>query len=184
VVFLTFDDGPDSRWTPEVLRALGEFGAQATFFVVGALVDRYPTIVASAAAQGHAIGTHGYSHTNLSTLIPAEIADELADGKAAVEEATGRTVMCMRPPYGSTAAVVRNTAAAMGLDYWLWTVDPQDWSRPGATTIANRVIASVRPGSVVLLHDGGGDRAQTVAALRVILESLDKRGYRFARLPC
>jgi peptidoglycan/xylan/chitin deacetylase (PgdA/CDA1 family) len=183
-IYLTFDDGPDPRWTPEVLRALEEFGAEATFFVVGTLADRYPDLVASAASQGHAVGIHGYSHTDLGTLSPPEITAELAAARAVVEATTGRPVVCMRPPYGTSAPVVRDVAASMQLDYWMWTVDPWDWKRPGALTISSRVIGSARPGSVVLLHDGGGDRSQTVAALRTILSSLTARGYIFARLPC
>lgn len=183
-VYFTFDDGPDSTWTPLVLEVLARHNARATFFVVGSYVDAYPAVVAEAATRGHSVGVHGYDHIALTRLSTSGIADQLTRANDAIERATGKRTTCMRPPYGAVNATVRDVAASLGFTVWMWSVDPWDWSGISAETIASRVVAAIQPGSVVILHDGGGNRSRTVAALDLILPELSRRGYQFLPLPC
>jgi peptidoglycan-N-acetylglucosamine deacetylase len=172
-VYLTFDDGP-SPYTDRVLRVLTQHHATATFFELGAQQERYPAVAARVRSQGSRIGNHTYDHRNLTTLTATGVRNEIARGPAAV---------CVRPPYGATDALVRRVIADRHQRQVLWTVDPQDWARPGAAAIRARVLAGARAGSIVLLHDGGGDRSQTLAALPGILDELARRGYAVAALP-
>jgi peptidoglycan/xylan/chitin deacetylase (PgdA/CDA1 family) len=183
-IYLTFDDGPNPTWTPKVLEVLARYNARATFFVLGANVDAYPWIAANIAAAGHAIGNHSYTHANLGVLGWSSVDSELSSTQDAIRRATGRSTRCVRPPYGSVNGTVRGVASDLGLDIWLWDVDPRDWSRPGTWAIANNVLSNAAPNRVVLMHDGGGERSQTVAALETILAELSARGYRFEALPC
>jgi peptidoglycan-N-acetylglucosamine deacetylase len=182
VVYLTFDDGPSPVYTPQVLDLLGRYGARATFFVVGRNVQAYPALVRQELRGGHGLGNHTFTHADLRRLGPAGFASEVGRTTRALRQATGAAVRCLRPPYRGVDATVERRAGALGLRVVLWNVDPRDWSRPGAAMIAARVVDRTRAGDVVLLHDGGGDRAQTVAALRRVLPALAARGFRFAAL--
>jgi peptidoglycan/xylan/chitin deacetylase (PgdA/CDA1 family) len=184
ILYLTLDDGPHPTYTVQILDTLERYGARATFFMVGTNVDTYPHIAARVVAAGHVVANQSYSHPQFSLLTQAEIEDQLSRAQTAIWNATGTLPTCMRPPYGTVSATVRDAAASLGLDVWLWTVDPRDWSRPGVAAIVDNVIANAGPGSVVLMHDGGGDRSQTVAALDQILSHFSGRNYRFLPLPC
>lgn len=175
VIYLTFDDGPDPVWTPQVLRLLTKYGAKATFFQLGDMVTAHPGLQTRVRAAGHTIGSHSISHP-LLTLVPS--------ARRRHEIAGGPVSHCFRPPYGATNAQVSAEIRAAGMAEILWTVDPRDWDRPGAAAIAHRVLSRAHPGGIVLLHDGGGHRAQTVAALDRILKVLKRRGYSFPALTC
>ena len=175
MVYLTFDDGPDPRWTPQVLDLLEQHNAKATFFVLAENAGRNPDLVRRARAAGHAIGNHSVSHKNLTKLSAARLHAEVAGGVAS---------RCFRPPYGATNAKVRTEIKRDGMKQVLWDVDPDDWQRPGAATIASRILTAVHSGDVVLMHDGGGNRSQSVTALSRVLSVLEARGYTFAALPC
>lgn len=183
-LYLTFDDGPDSVWTPIIRGILARYGAKATFFVIGQQVDAMPWLTAANAAESHAIGIHTYRHSLLTLLPRSAVWDELASAQGAIVDSTGKSTNCFRPPYGAINATVAEVAASQGLTTWLWTVDPGDWRRPGVQAIVDNVRATAGPGSIVLLHDGGGDRSQTAAALEQILADFSRRGYRFLPLPC
>lgn len=178
VAYLTFDDGPDRRYTPEVLALLRRYDARATFFMIGSQARANPGLVTTVRRQGHAIGNHTYSHPWLNRLPASAVRDQLRRTDAVL----GRTT-CMRPPGGFVHETVRSVARAEGKRVTLWTVDPADWRRPGAARITASVLGSTRPGSVILLHDGGGSRTQTVAALSGVLSQLSAQGYRFEKLP-
>lgn len=178
VVYLTFDDGP-SGYTPAVLRLLAAYNAKATFFVIGSQASANPSTIRSIRAAGHAVANHTWSHPSLTGLSASAITSQLSRTDAAL----GFTAKCVRPPYGATNSTVARTISGMGKKSVLWSVDPQDWARPGSSTIANRILSTVRPGSIVLMHDGGGDRSQTVAALSTVLSSLKAKGYTFAAVP-
>jgi len=178
VVYLTFDDGPSASGTPQVLALLAEYGAQATFFMVGSQAQAAPDLVAQVRAAGHAVGNHTYHHPWLTNLSDSGIGQEITSTSRAV----GGT-SCLRPPGGFVDARVRSVAASLGQSLVMWTVDPQDWRRPGAAAIAGAVLDRATSGSIVLLHDGGRDRSQTVAALRTILATLSARGDVFRTLP-
>ncbi|MGW1178837.1 polysaccharide deacetylase family protein [Kitasatospora sp. NPDC002543] len=182
VVYLTFDDGPSPAYTPKVLATLARYGVRATFFEIGQNVAAHPSVTAQVAKQGHSVQNHSWSHPDLRKLSAAALDSQLADTDRAIRAQTGRTPSCLRPPYGAVNGTVRSKASALGKQVVLWSVDPADWSRPGTAAIRSRVLNNVRPGSVVLMHDGGGDRSQTVAALPTIISTLKARGYGFATL--
>jgi peptidoglycan-N-acetylglucosamine deacetylase len=182
VVHLTFDDGPSPEWTPRVLELLARYRARATFFVLGSGAAAYPELVRQAFAAGHGIGNHTWSHRRLTGLDGDELAAEVSATSAAIQRATGVPVRCLRPPYATVDAASAARVKALGLHLVLWDVDTNDYLRPGAAVIAGRVLGRVRSGDVVLLHDGGGDRRQTVAALEPLLAALAARGFRFNAL--
>ena len=176
VVYLTFDDGPHPEYTPQVLDVLARHDARATFFVVGGLAQAYPALIERMAAEGHTIANHTWNHEDLAGL-----------SRSAFDETVGRTeallgdlaTPCLRPPYASVGVNTREWAAAHGLSLMMWDASPQDWLRPAATEIADHLVQWARPGVVILLHDGGGDRSRTVQGLDMALERLADRGLRF-----
>lgn len=182
VVALTFDDGPQPVFTPQVLDVLERYGVPATFFCIGSQVQKYPEIVRRTFEEGNDIGNHTWSHPYLTTLSPDAIRWQLSSTSAVIEQATGVEPTLFRPPYGATNATVRSIAAQLGLVQAEWTIDTRDWQRPGVTTIVSTVFNEVRPGSIILLHDGGGDRSQTVQALPRIIRGLQQRGFTFTTL--
>jgi peptidoglycan-N-acetylglucosamine deacetylase len=174
VVYLTFDDGP-SEYTPAILNILRATGSTATFFEVGFRQAKRPAVAAQVRAQGSNIGNHTYSHPDLTALTPAQIRWELARGPRS---------RCVRPPFGATNPRVHQIVTQQGLREVLWTTDTLDWNRPGTTQIVTRATGpSVQAGSIVLMHDGGGDRSQTVAALPKIISTLQQRGYVIRHIP-
>jgi peptidoglycan/xylan/chitin deacetylase (PgdA/CDA1 family) len=175
VLYLTFDDGPDPHWTPQLLALLARYGITATFFEVGSQVRDHPQTAAAVRAAGQHVGNHTSHHAKLTDLRGARLRAEIHGG---VADAT-----CLRPPYGSVDAAVRKAAAAAGQEVVLWTVDTDDWARPGVPAIEHHLLHDVRPGKIVLMHDGGGDRRETLRALRAVLPTLIARGYRFAPVP-
>jgi peptidoglycan/xylan/chitin deacetylase (PgdA/CDA1 family) len=179
-VYLTFDDGPSSTYTPKVLSILRKYGVKAVFFEVGQNVSWYPSITRNLRYYGMKIGNHTWSHPNLTTLSTASVTWQLNK----MESVLGYRPRCVRPPYGAYNSRISSIIANRGQRLILWTVDPRDWSRPGTWTIVNRVLANVRDGSRILLHDGGGDRSQTVAALDILIPKLRARGYVIGLMAC
>jgi peptidoglycan-N-acetylglucosamine deacetylase len=182
VVHLTFDDGPTPAWTPRVLELLARYRAQATFFVLGRSAAAHPELVRQEFAAGHGVANHTWSHRRLTGLSDDQLAAEVSSTSAAIQRATGAPVGCFRPPYATVDAASTGHVRALGLRLTLWDIDTHDWLRPGAGVIADRVLSRVRSGDVVLMHDGGGDRSQTVAALEQVLATLSARGFRFTAL--
>ena len=181
-VALTFDDGP-SPWTLPTLAALARAGVHATFFTVGEEVAAHPDLVRAEVAAGMSVQDHTWDHADLTHLDTAARDAELERAADAIRAATGRTPSCFRPPYGATNASVVSDAARLGLAQVLWNVDPSDYLRPGVATITARVLASADGrGLLVGIHDGGGDRSETVAALPAIISGLRARGYQFVTL--
>ncbi|TQM64052.1 polysaccharide deacetylase family protein [Humibacillus xanthopallidus] len=179
-VYFTFDDGPHATWTPKMLAVLRKYGAKAVFFEVGQNVSWYPSITRSLRYYGMKIGNHTWSHPNLTLLSTASVTWQLNK----MESALGYRPRCVRPPYGATNSRIATIIANRGQRQILWTVDPRDWARPGTWTIVNRVLANVRPGSRILMHDGGGDRSQSVAALDILIPKLRARGYVIGLMAC
>lgn len=179
-VYLTFDDGPDPRWTPQVLDILRRHGIKAVFFEVGSSVAAHPDLVRRVRREGHLIGNHTWSHASLTALRGRAIRSQLDR----TERALGERPRCVRPPYGAHDARVDKVIRSRGQRVMLWSVDPQDWARPGVDRIVRRVLRQVEPGARILMHDGGGDRSQTVAALERVIVRLQARGYRFGLLDC
>jgi peptidoglycan/xylan/chitin deacetylase (PgdA/CDA1 family) len=183
-VALTFDDGPDPRFTPAVLDALAEHGAPATFFLVGRHVRQHPALVRRIASAGHTIGSHTFDHIPASQLNHKALSSQVADGKDAVEQVTGESCRYFRPPRGELTVDLVRVVREQQLETWLWSVDTRDYL---AETTGEQILEHVNrvsPGGVVLLHDGLADRAvgsdpdrsRTVAAVPGILEILRTRG--------
>ncbi len=185
VVYLTFDDGPHPTWTPRVLELLELYNAPATFFVLGESATRYPEIVERMVAEGHQAENHTFDHVWLDRAPRDLFISQVTAADDALHAAAGGRVdpiACLRPPYAAMNEHTRDLAAELGKSVVLWSVDTQDWRRPGVGQIVSHVLSNVRPGSIVLMHDGGGDRSQTVGALGAILDGLAARGYTFGLL--
>ena len=175
VLFLTFDDGPDPTWTPQVLATLAKYGAHATFFELGEMQSEHAGLRDQVLAAGNAIGSHSISHPQLTRLSAAQRHHQIFDGPRST---------CFRPPYGATNAKVRADIKAAGMVQVLWDVDPRDWARPGTGVIVHNILTHAKSGRIVLMHDGGGNRAQTVAALEQVLPVLKAQGYTFPAMNC
>ena len=184
VVALTFDDGPDPRWTPQILKILRAEHVPATFFVVGQQAQQHQALVRQEMQDGDVVGNHTYSHKDLSKIGTFHAQAEILAGSAVIEGITGRRPILFRSPYGkgdmSAGKVGADQLANdLGEHAVSWNNDPADWSRPGVSAIESRVASSIQERSVVLLHDGGGDRAQTIAALPAVIQKLKAQGYLF-----
>jgi peptidoglycan-N-acetylglucosamine deacetylase len=183
-VALTFDDGPWPGATDRILAILRRLHVAATFFMVGHQVDAYPGIVRRVAASGLEIGNHSFDHPEgFAALSDERINSEMADTNTLLAN-LGVTPTAFRPPGGSYDDGVVATARAQGMRTVLWDVDPRDWvSGVAPKLIVSNVLHKVRPGSIVLLHDGGGDAQHTIKALPDIIERLRARGYDFVTIP-
>ena len=185
LVALTFDDGPDPTWTPQILAILKSKGVPGTFFDVGMNALHSPDLVQQEVAQGGVVADHTYSHLDLTEIPQWRAKLEIAAGQWVIHGITGRTPTLFRSPYGaaeladSQSATHRDLAASLGMQPVGWNVDPYDWSQPGVSQIVSTVIGAQGRNLVVLLHDGGGNRAQTVAALPSMIDGLRARGYQF-----
>lgn len=189
-VTITFDDGPDPTWTPRVLDLLKARGLKAAFFVIGRNAEQYPKLVERIVAEGHEIGNHTYSHGNLAEMPEWRWRLELDSTERLIETITGYSTTLFRPPYNADStpsdvaelAPLRFAEQELGYTIVLETIDPQDWARPGADAIVQRVKDQRSKGNIILLHDAGGDRAQTLAALPRLLDWLEERGDRVVPL--
>lgn len=175
-VALTFDDGP-SPYTAHLLNLLRAQRVKATFCVVGTQVQQYPKIVARIAREGHALCNHSWHHElDLGRQPIPAIQANLARTNAAIRRAApGAVIRYYRQPGGQWTPNVVAVAKTLGMTPLGWSVDPSDWRKPAAGTITKRVLRATRAGSIVLLHDGGGDRSGTMAACRTIVPALKKR---------
>ena len=174
---LTFDDGPDPRFTPEVLDLLDRYEAKATFFVLGSSAERYPELIAETVDRGHTIANHTWAHDDLTALSH----DEFIGTVGRTADLLGPVAAdCLRPPGGRLDEDTTAWAAELGLRLELWTVDTRDWEQPGVDSITAKVFQGAAPGAVVLMHDGGGDRSQSVAALALVLSDLTAAGWGFS----
>ncbi len=183
-VAITFDDGPDSSWTPKILDILKEKGVTATFFMVGANMEKHPDIVKRIVHEGHTIGIHTYTHPNMALISEERAYLEFNATQRLIESLTGLSTILFRPPYNADTnphepAELVPVRLAQKLGYMTATedIDPEDWSKPGVAAMVEKVkIDRQQGGSVVLLHDAGGDRRQTVEALPRIIDYLRVRG--------
>ena len=186
IVYLTFDDGPHASYTLPMLDILSRYDAFATFFVLGVQVQRFPEVLERVLVGGHRIASHTVNHLSLANLTREEFIGEVLGGDEAIRAVVGERadpLACLRPPYGAVDARTAPLAAELGKALVLWDVDPQDWRQPGAEQIASYVLSHASPGAIILMHDGGGGRSQTVAALETVLAELSSRGYGFRGIP-
>jgi peptidoglycan-N-acetylglucosamine deacetylase len=180
VIALTIDDGPSPVYTPQLLSVLEKYRVRATFSMVGQNVSYYPAIAREVAEAGHTIINHTWDHANLSLLSAARQRTEITRATDVIHEKTGVRPRMFRAPYGAWSPVALAYCASEHLIPLDWSVDPRDWSRPGVSEIVSTIMRTTATGSIILEHDGGGNRAQTVAALKIVIPRLLDDGYRFA----
>ncbi len=177
VVAVTIDDGPHEKATPRMLEALRETGIKATFFILGKSAEEYPELVRQVIAEGHEVATHGYSHRNMARMSRAQCEEEWEKAERVLAE-LGADAKLFRPPGGAYGQSLVEGAKQRGFHIILWDVDPRDWQVPSADTITERIMTDVRPGSIILLHDGQYP-LHSADALRKVVERMKADGYSF-----
>ncbi|NEU29555.1 polysaccharide deacetylase family protein [bacterium LRH843] len=181
LVAITFDDGPDATFTNQILEILKGYNAKATFFVVGDRVKKNPDILKRMASEGYEIANHTFSHPNLQRISEKDFVEELTQTEEAILAITGKKPTLFRPPLGYYDDDIVNKAKEFNylVVMWSWHQDTYDWRNPGVHNIVNKVLTNIRNGDIILFHDYGGNRSQTVQAVKIIMPELVKRGYHF-----
>ena len=182
VIALTFDDGPWPSSTDKIVNSLAKLDVQATFFMLGRQVQGAGARAKSVATHGNLVGVHSWNHALMTRRSSAANRADLKRSKNAIAAATGVVPTWFRPPYGATNRSLKSTASKLGLRQVIWTVDTLDWKYRNASSITSRALRGARSGGVVLMHDGGGPRAATVAAVPAIVKKLRARGFDFVTL--
>ena len=176
-IAMTFDDGPSPETTPRLLDILKQRNIKATFFMIGQNAERNPEIVKRILADGHEIGNHSWTHPQLAKLPDDRVTEEITKTQNAITNASGYTPKLLRPPYGSITGRQKEWIEnQFGLSVILWSVDPFDWKRPGASVIQQRILAGARPGAIILSHD---IHKQTVDSMPATLDALAAKGFKF-----
>lgn len=179
-VAITFDDGPDPVYTPMILDVLKEYDVQSTFFLIGKRMEMYPEVVQRELKEGHEIANHSYNHRNFYNISPQRALDEIRKTESLLNtmEQVG-SIKLFRPPGGTLTEQNLELLKKEGYKVilWSWHQDPRDWANPGTQQIAKHVLKNVKNGDIILLHDSGGNREQTVSALKIILPKLKEEGY-------
>ncbi|MFD6290026.1 polysaccharide deacetylase family protein [Streptomyces sp. NPDC060205] len=174
---LSFDDGPDPRYTPGILRTLKAHDVRAMFFVCGEMAADNKDMLRRMSDEGHIVGNHTWSHPLMTRLSRSAVRSQMERTSDVIEEAYGERPGWFRAPYGAWNRAVFEVGADLGMEPLAWTVDTLDWTTPGTRTIERRVMKGAGPGVVVLSHDAGGNRSQSVRALRDYLPRLLDSGY-------
>lgn len=180
-VALTFDDGPHPVYTRKVIKVLNKYEAKGTFFVTGERAHRFSSIIKEMSEQGHEIGNHTFSHPSMRKITSSALQEEIQKTDDTLHSLTGEYPVCFRPPGGVLNETVIDAAKKKHHIVVLWSrhQDTRDWSNPGVEKIVRQVTSHTQPGQIILMHDSGVNRAQTVKALGKILELLSKQGYKF-----
>jgi peptidoglycan/xylan/chitin deacetylase (PgdA/CDA1 family) len=177
-VAITFDDGPNPIYTPQVLEIFANVEGKATFFMIGEQMEKNPEVVKEVAEQGHEIGNHTFSHPKLSELTPADCLAEMERNEQIIRELTGQSPVVFRPPYldynHDTISIVESKGYSM---IGALNLESQDWEQPGVEHILSASRKSVRNGSILIFHDGYGDRSQTIQAVKKLVSELKSQGY-------
>jgi peptidoglycan/xylan/chitin deacetylase (PgdA/CDA1 family) len=181
-IALTFDDGP-GPYTPEVLSVLEHFHVRATFFEIGEMLRYFSASTLREIRDGDVIGDHTETHPEMATLSAHDQYEELFEQIARIELLAGPRPMLFRPPYGSFNATTMRQLHKLHLLMILWSVDTEDYLQPGVSVIVERALAGAHPGAIILMHDAGGTRTQTIAALPTIIEKLRARGFQLVTVP-
>jgi peptidoglycan/xylan/chitin deacetylase (PgdA/CDA1 family) len=180
IVALSYDDGPKPPYTNQLLDVLARDKIKATFYEIGLNIEKHPDIVRLIAAKGHELANHSYSHQSMVFRSPAFYSSEIEKTDSLLRKLGGTQNITFRPPWGRRLLLLPYILSRMGKKLVIWDVDSEDYVKElSAEAIANRVTQQVRPGSIVLMHDGGGDRSRTVAATEIIIKSLKSKGYEF-----
>lgn len=185
-VYLTFDDGPDPNWTPQILALLKRYNAKATFYMLGRNAASYPELVIELAQNGQSLANHSYNHPSFNGMSYEGISQEVGNTtwvtKSALvnhPELLNQVVACVRPPYGEADGAVYNALWGLGYSVSMWDLDTMDWQQPEPATILQQVLAQIETHRIILMHDGGQDRQATINALPLILHELITQGYSF-----
>ncbi|HSN95409.1 MAG TPA: polysaccharide deacetylase family protein [Anaerolineaceae bacterium] len=187
IIYLTFDDGPDPNWTPQILELMQRYHAVGTFFELGRSAATFPEVVRSLAEGGQTLANHSYTHTDFTTLDYGGFYNEVANTNWAIRNAlassaglSSQVTPCLRPPYGAVNSTVYSYMAQVGYVPAFWTIDTLDWKGIPGDSILNNVKAGLaNPNKVVLMHDGGLNRENTVEGLGLVLHELTLEGYSF-----
>lgn len=185
VVALTFDDGPHKKSTHEILEILRDNNIKATFFVIGEEAARYPALIKEEYADGNVIGNHSYTHPNILNFSADEIENELSKTNQKIFKIIKVYPTLFRPPYGICSNELKEVLDKMQLKEILWSdmVDDYDFTKTSPEKIAAGILQKVKPGAIIGLHDGGGNREKTVGALKIIITELQAQGYQFVTVP-
>lgn len=180
-VCFTFDDGPTSNYTPQILDILNKHQAKATFFIFGRFATEHPEIIRRIAKEGHELGNHTYSHPDLTSLDFAAIEREILEAEQAIQSIVDYRCKLFRPPYGIFSPETVGVVESLHYKFALWSRDVQayDWELPGVDKMVEEVLSHVRSGSIILLHDAGGNREQTVELVDWVIPILKSRNYHF-----
>ncbi|WP_430493776.1 polysaccharide deacetylase family protein [Rossellomorea marisflavi] len=181
-VAITFDDGPHPVYTPQILQILKSYDAKATFFLTGERIERFPDLVKREVKEGHEIGNHSFSHPNFGSLSLRDIEKEISTTEELLLQfQPGIRPKLFRPPGGDLSMPVLGLMKEMDLMpiLWSWHQDPKDWSGRSSEAISAHVLENIHNGDIILLHDSGGNRKETVKALETILSALTEKGYQF-----
>lgn len=185
-IALTFDDGPDQVFTPQVLDALKKENVKATFFIVGNRAEQYPEIVKRMRDEGHAIGNHSYNHANFEKLSDQPFRDQITQTDEIIQRQLGYRPVIVRPPYGNITEKQILWMVSQGKKIINWNVDSLDWKGLTAEQVSTNVLADIKPGSIILQHSAGGegeDLTGTVQALPKIIQKLRGDGVKFVTIP-
>ncbi|WP_254450172.1 polysaccharide deacetylase family protein [Cohnella herbarum] len=180
LIALTFDDGPDSKYTTQILDILAENDVKATFFVVGTQVGKYPEVAKRIVEEGHSIGNHSWSHSDLTKLSEKARNKEIDRTQQAIIEATGNTPHLLRAPYGAISKTVLNSIHGYDMKHVYWTVDTRDWAGTPVDEMHRNVMTNAGKGGIVLMHSFGGRKhaiEHTVKLLPSIIKDLKAKGY-------
>lgn len=182
LIALTFDDGPDSKYTPKVLDILKERGVRSTFFLVGPQVSKYPDTAKRILDEGHSIGNHSWSHKDLKTMTPEQVAGEIDRTQQEIADATGYTPQLMRAPYGSISTSLLDALHERDMSHVYWTIDTRDWAGTSIADMRKNVTDHAQPGAILLMHSFGGRKNaldNTLKLLPQIIDDLSKEGFTF-----
>lgn len=178
IVALSFDDGPDPRYTLPIIKTLNDRGVKATFFVVGSQAEKHPDIISDMVRHGHEIGNHTWSHPEMDIIQLNALISEVKDTNELISQHTGQQITYFRPPKGVLTSDAREELGRMGFITVLWAIGIENSSAKTPEQMAQRVLNRIKPGDIILLHDGRLDRSTTVKALPLLLDGLTQKGYR------
>ena len=182
VIALTFDDGPQTGSTLTILKILQDNGVKATFFEIGSHAKKHPELTRALIDAGMVVGNHSETHPDLKKLSASAIQSEISQAQANITAAGGRRPTLFRPPGGALNDTVRAIVAKDGLHIVMWNDDTYDWNYPPSNTIVTRALKRAKDGTVVIMHDGGGDRSNTIGALPLLIRALKMEGFTFVTI--
>lgn len=184
-VAITFDDGPDGHFTPQILDILGKYDVKATFFILGSAADENRDVLKRIDEEGHVVASHGWGHKNFTKISKSNALDELKKTNDLIKEVTGKSNALFRLPYGAFNNTVLKTVADQGFHNIYWSIDPRDWSGDPPEKILNNIKQNIEPGAIILLHSSGSKKSipNTVKTLPNIIEFLQEQGYDIVTIP-